>query len=85
MAAALTMAQAVHASDKMYACLTITCGIPTACSQTLYPTSPHPVALFPEIVHLLELFLNKESDRLSSKKAMEGAYRWGCTSETTVR
>jgi hypothetical protein len=33
----------------------------------------------------IELFLNKESGRLSSKKAMEGAHRWGCKSETTVR
>ena len=33
----------------------------------------------------IELFPNKESGRLSSKKAMEGAHRWGCKSETTVR
>ena len=34
---------------------------------------------------LIELFLNKKSGRLSPKKAMEGAHRWGCKSEMTVR
>jgi hypothetical protein len=33
----------------------------------------------------IELFLNKKSGRLSSKKVREGAHRWGYTSETTVR
>jgi len=32
-----------------------------------------------------ELFPNKGAGRLSSQKAMEGANRWGCKSETIVR
>jgi hypothetical protein len=34
---------------------------------------------------LLELFRNKRQGKLSSQKAMEGANRWVCTSETIAR